>query len=981
MTIQETNRINALVANSSWIDAGNEVLRLLDNTGCAKTRNQAVGICRGLFQYLLEHDQYLLAAALQWGEAFVTEAESTQRAFTAMHKSSKILFMGSSSMGKCLGPEVNVLMFNGSCKQAKDIKVGDVLMGDDSLPRNVLQTSHGIGNMYRVVPERGDSWTCNGNHVLTLKVSSTKNCGNSGKPSKVTFRGNIIDIPIEEYLAKGRSRKNILKQFHVGVVFPEKPVEYDPYVYGSWLGDGGTDVASLHTTKGPMSDRWCEYFESIGMRVYVGYKEKSCQMYCARLKSHKGGACNPFLKFIRSSVIQEKKEKFIRSEYLINSREVRLKLLAGLIDSDGWVSCRTGYGFVSKFRSLAEQVKWLVRSLGFSAVVYPKRCGIKSIGFSAIYWHVQISGRGITEIPTLEKHAVESTSNKELTNVGIKPESIGVGEYFGFAVDGNHRFLLGDFTVTHNSYNSGIWMLLDYLRDPFYTSVKLAAVNEDQLRKQLFAHVATKVKSLAIPTQYDIQIRDSDLWLGIKEAGYGFGIAGIPFKQSQETSGQLKGYKSQPVRAVKHPQFGLMSRLRVLLDESQNIPGGPFQDMNSLVASVSGADLVKIACAFNPENTTCHAVQLAEPPDGWDPDDMDRLYDYVAKSGWLVCRLDAALCENVKQKKVVFPGLQTYEGFMGYLKAGGDSSAAYSCFARGFPPMKGSVWTVVPPTWPQTARGEVVFVENPVIFGAVDLAFMGQDSAQMAVGRWGLASGWRDHQGLSHTFKDRLNIAKDRPRHVLQIDQIFPMMKSDNTVVMAEEIIGKCKMLGINPENLAVDSTGYGFGVHGHLVKVFGEVLGIAWNQKATERKILAEDQEGADAQVDGVMSEMWWAFRRWIDPSCKAILINPIIPTNPIHTQLTARRYRNGKNGIKVESKEEYKSRNKSSPDEADSFVMLVHIVRKQSDVLPGLVEQADVKRIKDKDNEGKIRWQSVGSMQNVDVSDSISEDGKSDQ
>jgi hypothetical protein len=166
------------------------------------------------------------------------------------------------------------------------------------------------------------------------------------------------------------------------------------------------------------------------------------------------------------------------------------------------------------------------------------------------------------------------------------------------------------------------------------------------------------------------------------------------------------------------------------------------------------------------------------------------------------------------------------------------------------------------------------------------------------------------------------------------------MEKHEDTVKMAEEIIGRCKMLKISPEWLAVDKTGYGFGTYSHLKKVFGDVYGIGWNEKATEAKIVAEDQSGADQQCDGVMSEMWWAFRRWLDPACCAILINPIIPTSPIHTQLTSRRYNTGKRGIKVEPKEEYKARNQTSPDEADALVMLVHTVRKNSDTLPGLVE-----------------------------------------
>ena len=55
----------------------------------------------------------------------------------------------------------------------------------------------------------------------------------------------------------------------------------------------------------------------------------------------------------------------------------------------------------------------------------------------------------------------------------------------------------------------------------------------------------------------------------------------------------------------------------------------------------------------------------------------------------------------------------------------------------------------------------------------------------------------------------------------------------------------------------------------------------------------------------------------------------------------MTSRRFTTGKNGIKVESKESYKSRNNRSPDEADALIELVHVVRAITDVLPGLVEK----------------------------------------
>jgi hypothetical protein len=522
------------------------------------------------------------------------------------------------------------------------------------------------------------------------------------------------------------------------------------------------------------------------------------------------------------------------------------------------------------------------------------------------------------------------------------------------------------------SYGIGAWLVLDYLRDPLFTSIKLAAVSEKHLRENLYPHVAKLIRNCAIPCKHKIEFKESDMWMGVKEAGFEFGISGLAFKQSQETSGQFKGYKAIPVVRKGRKGLGDSSRLRLLVDEAQNVPGGPFQDFNSLTASISGNEKIKVVCAFNPENLSCNVVKMAEPETGWSIDDIDRLYDYESKAGWWVCRLDAAKCENVIQRKIVYENLQSYEGFMGYLKSGGDNSAAYFCFGRGFPPLGGTVNTIIPPQWPQSQRGEAIFAENPIACASVDLAFMGRDTAQMAVGRWGLASGWRDHMGREHKFKDRLNVGKDKPRHVLQVDIIMPLQKHTDTVQMAEEIMGRAKSLGIEPRWLSIDKTGIGFGTWSHLNRVWGEVFGISWNEKATEKKIIAEDLAGADEQCDGVMSEMWWALKKWLDPRCCAFLINPILPTSPLYSQLTSRRYRTGKNGIKVEPKEEYMARNQNSPDEADAIVMLVHLVRKESDVLPGLVEEQKAPK-----DSGLVAAQGVGAAETQSEHDWLSIDG----
>jgi hypothetical protein len=88
--------------------------------------------------------------------------------------------------------------------------------------------------------------------------------------------------------------------------------------------------------------------------------------------------------------------------------------------------------------------------------------------------------------------------------------------------------------------------------------------------------------------------------------------------------------------------------------------------------------------------------------------------------------------------------------------------------------------------------------------------------------------------------------------------------------------------------------------------------------------------------------TELWFAFKRWLDPVVCAVLIYPIIPNTPLFTQLTTRRYYNVKGGkVQVEAKEVYRARNQGhSPDEADVLLLMVEWCRQRGKVLPGIME-----------------------------------------
>jgi superfamily II DNA or RNA helicase len=148
----------------------------------------------------------------------------------------------------------------------------------------------------------------------------------------------------------------------------------------------------------------------------------------------------------------------IPQDYLCNSREKRLLLLAGLIDSDGGYFKKNCIEITRKNERLLDDIVFLSRSLGFACY---KKCLIKKYNNSIdepkddddVYFLANIYGKGIEEIPVLS-HKNTGCIKKQMKDALIyrlQIEKLEIDDYYGFEIDGNRRFVLGDFTVTHNT--------------------------------------------------------------------------------------------------------------------------------------------------------------------------------------------------------------------------------------------------------------------------------------------------------------------------------------------------------------------------------------------------------------------------------------------------------------------------------------------------------------------------------------------------
>ena len=357
----------------------------------------------------------------------------------------KLLFTGPPGVGKCLGIDTPVLAANGMKVSVQNICPGDLLMGPDGMPRTVLSTTSGHGELFRIVPIKGEPWVCNDAHVMTLVHSETN---------------AIVDVPLNELLTMSLSRRHHLKQFSVGVhAFKVQPSELliDPYFLGLWIGDGDKGLGPnglrcIRVTKPDIEVRHeCERVAARwGLHVAV-YDEARCPIYEIASNDRK----NRLLVEMRSLLGADLR---IPSSYTTAPREQRLALLAGMLDSDGDLS-HNCFCFTQRREDYARAAWWLARSLGLCAVMTPHTGRYKRTDgtvFEGTYYRVTISG-DVDVIPTRipRKQALPRQQKKIATRTGFSVEPMGLGAFYGFTLDGDGRFLLGDFTVTHNTMAVG----------------------------------------------------------------------------------------------------------------------------------------------------------------------------------------------------------------------------------------------------------------------------------------------------------------------------------------------------------------------------------------------------------------------------------------------------------------------------------------------------------------------------------------------
>lgn len=332
----------------------------------------------------------------------------------------------------CHGKGTEILMHDGSLKKVEDVVVGDRLLGELGQPQEVLDTVYGTEQLYRVEFLNGESMVVNESHILSLVY-----CKAQTKYSNLKT-GDIINVTVREYLTWGPGKQHSFKQyFGPGFEGASKDLPIDPWLLGVWLGDGTAAEPIITNTD---------------KEIWEGVKQL-CDQNDWELVDKAGG--KDISKRLRGGFKDLLKQenllnnKHIPEKYLRASREQRLQLLAGLLDTDGSLTGNGANFEITQVREeLALQIERLAKGLGLRA----KKRNKWSKQWGKFYYRVLIFGDAhLVPVRVARRKAKVSESNRSFRRIGFSLVKLGIGEYYGVVLGGSHLYHIGTGIVTHNT--------------------------------------------------------------------------------------------------------------------------------------------------------------------------------------------------------------------------------------------------------------------------------------------------------------------------------------------------------------------------------------------------------------------------------------------------------------------------------------------------------------------------------------------------
>lgn len=318
-----------------------------------------------------------------------------------------------------------------------DIKKGDNICGTNGTTQKVLEVfKKGKLEKHRVHLSGGGVVNCSDNHLWTVTINQNK-----GKKTVLPLSEIMKDY--ETINKDGTSTYKYYVETSIAD-FEEKELKLDPYLVGVLLGDGSLTGKGKSVIEISLGKKKKHVINKLslpeGLRLDVKWVDNKNYFRVKILgNTPEGKNMKDFLSEIGLFGHRSDK-KFIPKEYLFSSVNSRLKLLQGLIDTDGHINKRCLFEFSSTSKNLADDFADLCRSLGKQITIREKD---------------RTNGGGYSETTVF---CVTERKGYKFGNKIIKIENTGETVEMRCIKVSNedHLYFTDGYTLTHNTTSSMI---------------------------------------------------------------------------------------------------------------------------------------------------------------------------------------------------------------------------------------------------------------------------------------------------------------------------------------------------------------------------------------------------------------------------------------------------------------------------------------------------------------------------------------------
>ncbi|MFV0444424.1 MAG: AAA family ATPase, partial [Planctomycetaceae bacterium] len=359
------------------------------------------------------------------------------------HKPRRVMLYGVHGIGKAQPLSACVLTPEGFVAMG-DLEVGDRVIGSDGRPRQVLGVyPQGDKEVFRVTYRDGSTTECCDDHLWFTTTFIERKQGLGGAVR--TLRD------IRESLRYGTHFNHAVPRVQP-VEFEARELPADPWLLGMYLGDGHTSTSVVITnSEEDIHNRIRETVAADGDQAVL-FDEIHLRIVSP---DRQGTAFKAALDQLELSGLKSE-EKFVPPDYLHGSVEQRLALLTGLIDSDGYVTSPGSVEYTTVSPRLAEDVCFLVRSLGGSAKVTTKRGSYTQHGVTHVcqlVYRIHASfPEEVTPVSSAKHLAKWGTPEWRILHTIRSVEPVGRKACQCIRIDAlDSLYVTDDFILTHNT--------------------------------------------------------------------------------------------------------------------------------------------------------------------------------------------------------------------------------------------------------------------------------------------------------------------------------------------------------------------------------------------------------------------------------------------------------------------------------------------------------------------------------------------------